>query len=117
MSWSRWIDLNPNEVSDETPATRGVYCIARRNDPLQYPNVPSLTVYIGMAPDRQRGLRAVLRELAGGSDRTIQEGKGHGGLRFCFQGNLGDGVEQLHARLLADFALVHGEQPCCNGRL
>src|SRR4051812_50228317 len=104
MSWSQWFDLTPNEVANEAPTTCGVYCIARKSDPVSYAPGTSLTVFLGVGPDRQRGLRAVLAEIAGGARGDLQvEKKEHGGLRFCYLANLGDPAAGLYPALPADF--------------
>jgi hypothetical protein len=115
MAWSHWFDLTPNEVANEAPTSRGVFCVARARDPHAYPLVPSLTVFIGAAADGQRGLRAVLAEIAAASSGALHaERHEHGGLRFCFQGNLGADCARLHGAVLADFARGHGAPPRCN---
>lgn len=115
MVWSHWFDLTPNEVANEVPPTPGVFCVARKQDVVSYPAGTSLTVFLGLAGDRQRGLRAVLAEIAHGARGDLQEERlAHGGLRFCFQANMGSGAGALHSALLADFATQHGELPRCN---
>ena len=115
MAWSSWFDLTSNEVANEAPTSCGVYCLARKNDPMAYSAAPSLTVFIGVAGDRQRGLRAVLGDIAAASSGQLQlERREHGGLRFCFQGNLGDKAPSLYSELLAGFVKRHGELPRCN---
>ncbi len=117
MTWSRWFDLTPNEVANEVPTTRGVFCVARKRDMVRYVSGETLTVLLGKAPDRQRGLRAVLHELASGTHRGLHaERSEHGGLRFCFQPNLGDSTDTTFAGLVADFESQYGESPRCNPR-
>ena len=115
MSWSGWFNLTSNEVANEAPTTPGVFCIARRQNAVTYGVGTSLTVFLGVADGRQRGLRAVLGEIAEGSRDDLQgERRANGGLRFCFQANMGDGALKLHHALLEDFAAQHGEVPRCN---
>jgi hypothetical protein len=115
VTWSQWFDLTSNEVANEVPTTPGVFCIARKHDAITYPGCASLTVFLGVAEGRQRGLRAVLGEIAGGSRDDLQdERRTSRGLRFCFQANMGDGALKLHRALLDDFAAQHGEVPRCN---
>jgi hypothetical protein len=115
MSWSSWFDLTPTEVANVVPTTPGVFCIARKTSSLTYPSGASSTVLLGAAPDRQRGLRAVLVELASGKRDDLEaQRKQDGGLRFCFQGNLGDAAASLHTALIADFIRQHGGAPFCN---
>jgi hypothetical protein len=115
MVWSQWFDLTTNAVANEVPTTCGVFCIARKTTAVTYPNAPSATVFLGAAADRQRGLRAVLADLAAGGRGDIErERRENGGLRFCFQGNLGDGAGALHTEILADFVRQYGGLPRCN---
>jgi hypothetical protein len=117
MSWSHWFDLTVNEVANEAPTTCGVFCVARKPtaSAVSYPAATSAIVFIGRAADRQRGLRAVLGDLAGASHGAVeQQRREHGGLRFCFQANLGDNAEALHSQILADFVRQHGSMPLCN---
>lgn len=115
MSWSNWFELTTGGVNNEVPATCGVFWIARKTTTAGYAVGSSTMVLLGVASDRQRGLRAVLNELIakrpGSLEREREEG---GGLRFCFQGNLGDKATALHDQLLADFVKDHGEPPRCN---
>lgn len=115
MSWSQWFELTPGAVNNDVPTTCGVFYIARKTTTVGYAVGASTMVLLGAATDRQRGLRAVLNELIatrpGGLEREREEG---GGLRFCFQGNLGDKAGPLHQQLLADFVKDHGEPPRCN---
>lgn len=115
MTWSQWFDLTPGEVANEVPTTPGVFCVARRQDAVAYATGASLTVLLGVAQDRQRGLRAVLSDLSTPvrSDLDVER-RAHGGLRFCFQGNLGGGAQRLYQAVLADFTTRHGEPPRCN---
>ncbi|MBL8684563.1 MAG: hypothetical protein JNK05_35640 [Myxococcales bacterium] len=114
MAWSRWFDLTSSIVANEAPTTCGVFCIARAESTISYPAGASATVLLGVAPDRQRGLRAILAEIARGTrpDLAVQ-GQLHG-LRFCFQGNLGDAAGGIHKQLLEDFKHTYGAPPCCN---
>jgi hypothetical protein len=115
MVWSAWFDLTPNEVDNEVPTTPGVFCVARRRNAIRYTAGESLTVLLGVAPDRQRGLRAVLGELARGGRGDFQnERREQGGLRFCFQANIGSGAEVLFQEIMTDFATRYGEAPRCN---
>ena len=115
MTWSQWFDLTPNEVDNEAPTTCGVFCIARKTSTVTYPTGASTTVLLGVTGDRQRGLRAVLADLARGRRHDLeQERREDGALRFCFQANLGDGAEPLHTAILADFVRQYGTPPRCN---
>jgi hypothetical protein len=115
MSWSRWFDLTANDIANEVPATPGVFCVARKTSAHTYTKLSSLTVFLGVAPGRQRGLRAVLGEIADGARGDLQsERREHGGLRFCFQANMGSGAAELYRALLDDFVVQHGELPRCN---
>jgi hypothetical protein len=115
MAWSQWFDLTPNEVANEAPTTCGVFCIARKTSYFSYPTATSTTGLLGAAADRQRGLRAVLAELASGRRRDLEQERRDGsGLRFCFQANLGDSAGPLFTAILTDFIQQHGGPPCCN---
>jgi hypothetical protein len=116
MGWSRWFDLTTSIVANEAPTTCGVYCIARAQTTIDYPAGTSATVLLGVASDRQRGLRAILAEIAKGTRSDLSaQGKLHG-LRFCFQGNLGDAARGIHQQLIDDFTRTYGAPPCCNER-
>lgn len=115
MVWSQWFDLTPNEVDNEVPTTPGVFCVARRRNAIRYTTGESLTVMLGVAPSRQRGLRAVLGDLAKSERGNLHlERREQGGLRFCFQANIGAGAEVLYQELMTDFATRFGEAPRCN---
>lgn len=118
MVWSQWFDLTPNEVDNEVPTTPGVYCVARRKSAVRYASGESLTVLLGMAPSQQRGLRAVLGDLARSDRGSLHtERREQGGLRFCFQANIGSGAEALYHELMNDFTTRFGEAPRCNETL
>jgi hypothetical protein len=115
MSWSHWFDLTSNEISNVVPTTSGVFCIARKTSMIEYPDRASSTVLLGVAPGRQRGLRSVLLELSAKKRDDLEAQRKHGdGLRFCFQGNLGDAAASLYTALVVDFTKQHGAAPCCN---
>ncbi len=117
MAWSQWFEFTPNEVANEAPTTTGVFCLARRDASCDYSRGKSRTVFIGVADDAQRGLRAVLGDIADGKAGRIHEERAvHGGLRFCFQANLGAAATSLHQALLDDFERSFGEPPRCNRR-
>lgn len=118
MAWSQWFEFTSNEVANEAPTTPGVFCLARKGVALDYSRGASRTVFIGVADDAQRGLRAVLGDIADRKAGRIEEERAsHGGLRFCFQANLGATAMNLHQALLNDFEGSFGELPRCNGRL
>ena len=119
MSWSRWFDFTPNEIANEAPTTCGVFCVAGKESPIEYPTGLSATVMLGVADDRQRGLRSVLAELAAGGHEDLERERAlRGGLRFCFQANLGNnGARATHSAVLADFVRQHGSPPRCNKAL
>jgi hypothetical protein len=115
MAWSSWFDLTPNEVANEAPTSCGVFCVARKTSSIVYPAGSSTTVLLGAATDWQLGLRAVLAALAAGRSSALEEERrAGGGLRFCFQANLGGGAGPLHAAILNDFIRQHGGLPRCN---
>jgi hypothetical protein len=115
MTWSRWFELTTGGVASEAPATCGVFCVARKALAVSYPSAPSTVVFIGSASDRQRGLRAVLTDIVAASNGALaQQRREHGGLRFCFQANLGDTAATLCDAILADFVREHGAPPLCN---
>ncbi len=115
MTWSRWFDLTAHMVANEAPTSRGVFCVSRVGAPLSYPSGPSTTVLLGIAGDDQHGLRAALLELTSGRNALVERQRRESGkLRFCFQGNLGDGAVSLHRALIDDFTSQFGAPPCCN---
>ncbi|MFO0557568.1 MAG: hypothetical protein U0269_06080 [Polyangiales bacterium] len=115
MTWSYWFDLTANEVANVVPTTSGVFYIARKSSLVAYPTKASATVLIGVAPGRQKGLRSVLVEIAARHREDIEQQRALGeGLRFCFQGNLGDAAAGLYSTLVDDFTNLHGAAPCCN---
>lgn len=115
MSWSYWFDFTSNEIANVVPTTSGVFCIARKTSAVEYPTSASSTVLLGVAPTRQRGLRSVLLELSAKKREDLEAQRSHGeGLRFCFQGNLGDAAATLYSALVLDFSNKHGAAPCCN---
>jgi hypothetical protein len=114
MAWSRWFALTSSSVANEVPTTCGVFCIARTDSTIDYPSGASATVLLGVASDRQRGLRAILSDIARGTRPDVASQAKLYGLRFCFQGNLGDAAKGLHRQLLEDFEHTYGAPPCCN---
>lgn len=114
MAWSRWFELKSSVVANEAPTTCGVFCIARVESAVEYPSGTSATVLLGVASDRQRGLRAVLADIASGTRPDLADQGKDRGLRFCFQGNLGDAAGGIHQKLVEDFTHTYGAPPCCN---